>query len=98
MIRKSLLAMCTVAAFALAGANASEAEAGGCYRGGGYAYGAPRAAYYGGYGYAAPRHPGFYRGYGYGPSVYRSAYRGYGYPYSRGYGYGRGGVSIAFGF
>jgi len=104
MIRKSLLAMCAIAAFTVLGA--SQADAGGCrygggggYYGGGYGggYGGSyhRTSYYGGGGYYAPRHSYYHGGYHRGPSHYHSGYRG---GYGRGYGYGRGGVSVSFGF
>lgn len=92
-MRKMLLVLAVVGASFIV-SNGSEAQAGRCYRGGGY--GGGYGAYYGGGGY--------YRG---GPSYYRSAryYGGPGY-YHGGPGYyggsryyrGGSGISLSFGF
>jgi hypothetical protein len=110
MIKKFLIALTFVSAFAFAGVGVPE-KADAWRRwgwGGPYVtyYSAPPRAYYGGY-YGGYPYRTYYGGYPYrtyygGPAVYRSYYRPYyggyydGYP---GYYYGPGpGVSVSVGF
>ncbi len=102
MVRGLFLSLAMIGALVISAASASNAEAGGCYRGGyggGYGggyYPARRSvAYYGG-GYVRHHHPG------YGGFYRRSYYGGhpgyYGAGYGRGYGGRRSGVSFSIGF
>lgn len=92
MLKKVLLSLAVVAAFAFAGS--SSAEAGGCYRGGGGYYRGPGPGYGGGH-YRAARYyggPAYY-----GHAVARRSYYGPG----PGYGYyarPRSGISFSIGF
>jgi hypothetical protein len=94
MFKRILLCVTVVVGLAIAG-GASEAKAGGCYRGGhygGHGGGYPRTArYYGGPHYhAGPRYH-----HGHGASVYRRSYYGARPGYYGGY---RSGVSLSFGW